>query len=298
MTSRITVPDILAAKGKRKLSMLTAYDYPMARLVDQSGVDLVLVGDTLAMVVLGHEDTLAVGMTEMLHHTRAVTRAVRRALVVGDMPFLSYQVSCEQAVINAGRFLQEGRAQAVKLEGGSRVVPQVKAIVAAGIPVQGHLGLTPQSAAQLGGFKVQGKTAEAARLLIDDARALAEAGCFSIVLEAIPSAIAARITEAIAVPTLGIGAGPDCDGQVLVIHDVLGLFDRFVPRFVKQYAQLGQSALEALQRFREEVEKGEFPGPEHAFTMSREEMDRLTGGKPGAKEKAKRVKVEGIKGQG
>ena len=275
MTKRVTVPDIMAAKGVRKLSMLTAYDYPTALWVDQSGIDMILVGDSLAMVVLGQEDTLSVGMAEMIHHTRAVSLAAKRALVIGDMPFLSYQVSVEQAVLNAGRFLQEGRAQAVKLEGGKKVAPQVRAIVNAGIPVQGHIGLTPQSSAQLGGFKVQGKTAEAARLLIEDAQALAEAGCFSIVLEAIPAAIAAQITESVPVPTIGIGAGPQCDGQVLVIHDVLGLFDRFLPRFVKRYAQLGETIRQALSSFREEVETGVFPGPEHTFSMGTEELDKL-----------------------
>jgi 3-methyl-2-oxobutanoate hydroxymethyltransferase len=224
---------------------------------------------------LGHEDTLSVGMEEMIHHTRAVSRAAERALVIGDMPFLSYQVSIEQAVLNAGRFLKDGRAQAVKLEGGARVVPQVKAMVAAGIPVQGHLGLTPQSAAQLGGFKVQGKTAEAARILIDDAHALAEAGCFSIVLEAIPAPIAARITEAVPIPTIGIGAGPGCDGQVLVLHDVLGLFERFTPKFVKQYAKLGEHIQAALTRYCQEVQTGAFPGPEHTFMMDEEEADKL-----------------------
>jgi 3-methyl-2-oxobutanoate hydroxymethyltransferase len=275
MTTRVTVPDVMAAKGQRKLSMLTAYDYSTALLVDRSGVDMILVGDSLAMVMLGHEDTLSVGMTEMLHHTRAVTRAAKRALVVGDMPFLSYQVSVEQAVLNAGRFLQEGRAQAVKLEGGARVLAQVQAMVAAGIPVQGHLGLTPQSAAQLGGFKVQGKSAEAAKVLIEDAQALAEAGCFSIVLEAIPAAIAARITASVAVPTIGIGAGADCDGQVLVVHDVLGLYERFRPRFVKQYAQLGEQMLKALTQYREEVEQGLFPGPEHGFSIKEEELEKV-----------------------
>jgi 3-methyl-2-oxobutanoate hydroxymethyltransferase len=275
MTTRITVPDIVAAKGQRKLAVLTAYDYPTALWVDRSGMDIVLVGDSLGMVVLGMEDTLSVSMAEMIHHTRAVTRAVKRALVIGDMPFLSYQVSIEQALLNAGRFLQEGRAQAVKLEGGARVLPQVRAMVAAGIPVQGHLGLTPQSSAQFGGFKVQGKTAEAARVLIEDAQALAEAGCFSIVLEAIPAPIAERITAAVPIPTIGIGAGPACDGQVLVLHDVLGLFDRFLPRFVKQYEQMGPMMLKALTRYREEVEQGIFPGPEHGFGMQDEEWDKL-----------------------
>lgn len=275
MKKRVTVPDVMAAKGVRKLSMLTAYDYPTALWVDRSGIDMILVGDSLAMVVLGQEDTLSVGMTEMLHHTRAVSIGAKRALVVGDLPFLSYQVSVEQAVMNGGRLLKEGRAQAVKLEGGARVVPQVKAMVEAGIPVQGHLGLTPQSAAQFGGFKVQGKTADAAKILIDDAMALAEAGCFSIVLEAIPSPIAAMITEAIPIPTIGIGAGPECDGQVLVIHDVLGLYDRFTPRFVKKYAKLTDEIEKAITQYREEVESGAFPGPEHSFVMKEEEMDRL-----------------------
>lgn len=279
MNKRITVPDILAAKSKRKLTMLTAYDFPTAQWVDRSGIDMILVGDSLAMVVLGHEDTLSVGMEEMIHHTRAVTRAAQRSLVIGDMPFLSYQASIEHAVLNAGRFLKDGRAQAIKLEGGARVLPQVKAIVAAGIPVQGHLGLTPQSAAQMGGFKVQGKTAEAAKALIDDAQALTDAGCFSIVLEAIPAAIAARITEAVPIPTIGIGAGRDCDGQVLVIHDVLGLFDRFIPKFVKQYARLGENIQSALSSFREDVEQGVFPGPEHIFSMDEKEAKKVSGEK-------------------
>jgi 3-methyl-2-oxobutanoate hydroxymethyltransferase len=227
------------------------------------------------MVVLGHDDTLSVGMAEMLHHTRAVARAAKRALVVGDLPFLSYQVSVAQAVENAGRFLKEGRAQAVKLEGGRRVLPQVRAIVDAGIPVQGHLGLTPQSAAQFGGFKVQAKTAAAAEALLEDAHALADAGCFSVVLEAIPAPLAARVTASVPVPTIGIGAGPGCDGQVLVTHDLLGLFERFVPRFVKQYEQLGRRMLETLARYREEVENGTFPGPEHSFGMSAEERAKF-----------------------
>ncbi len=275
MTTRVTVPEVMAAKGNRKLTELTAYDYPTAQWVDQSGIDMILVGDSLAMVVLGQEDTLSVGMDEMIHHTRAVSRAARRALVIGDMPFLSYQAGVEQAVMNAGRFLKEGRAQAVKLEGGRKVVPQVRAIVDAGIPVQGHIGLTPQSVAQMGGFKVQGKTAEAARALEEDAQALADAGCFSIVLEAIPAPIAARITDSVPVPTIGIGAGPDCDGQVLVVHDVLGLFERFVPKFVKRYAHLTQTIQDALIQFRDEVRSGQFPGPEHTFTISSEEMSKL-----------------------
>jgi 3-methyl-2-oxobutanoate hydroxymethyltransferase len=275
MTKRVTVPEIMAAKGKRKLTELTAYDYPTALWADKSGVDMLLVGDSLAMVVLGQEDTLSVGMPEMLHHTLAVSRGAKRAMIIGDMPFMSYQGSVEQALLNAGRFMKEARANAVKLEGGARVVPQIRAMVEAGIPVQGHLGLTPQSAAQFGGFKVQGKTAEAAKVLIDDARALAEAGCFSIVLEAIPSSIAEMVTEAVPVPTIGIGAGPACDGQVLVIHDVLGLFDRFIPRFVKQYAKLGDTIIEALAKYKDEVEKGIFPGPEHGFLIDDKEVKKL-----------------------
>jgi 3-methyl-2-oxobutanoate hydroxymethyltransferase len=277
MIKRVTVPEIMMAKGKRKVTELTAYDYPTALLADKSGIDMLLVGDSLAMVVLGHEDTLSVGMPEMLHHTLAVSRGAKRAMVIGDMPFMSYQGSVEQALLNAGRFMKEARANAVKLEGGARVVPQIRAMVDAGIPVQGHLGLTPQSAAQFGGFKVQGKTAEAAKVLIEDARALAEAGCFSIVLEAIPSSIAEMITEAVPVPTIGIGAGPACDGQVLVIHDVLGLFERFTPRFVKQYAKLGDAMLEALVRYKEDVEQGIFPGPEHCFRIDNEEVQKLSG---------------------
>lgn len=275
MVKRVTVPEVMAAKGKRKLTELTAYDYPTALWAEKSGVDMLLVGDSLAMVVLGQEDTLSVGMEEMLHHTLAVSRGAKRAMVIGDMPFMSYQASVEQALMNAGRFMKEARANAVKLEGGARVVAQVRAMVESGIPVQGHLGLTPQSAAQFGGFKVQGKTAEAAKVLIDDAQALADAGCFSIVLEAIPSPIAEMITEAIPIPTIGIGAGPSCDGQVLVIHDVLGLFDRFIPRFVKQYAKLGDTIIEALAKYREEVEQGIFPGPEHAFVISDQEVKKL-----------------------
>ncbi|MFW6179983.1 MAG: 3-methyl-2-oxobutanoate hydroxymethyltransferase [Desulfohalobiaceae bacterium] len=267
MPDVMSIPAIISAKGKRKLSMLTAYDYPTAYYVDQSQIDMILVGDSLAMVVLGLPDTLGVGMWEMLHHTRAVSRAVQYSVIIGDMPFMSYQASVEQAVRNAGRFLQEGRAQAVKLEGGSTVLPQIRAIVQAGIPVQGHLGLTPQSAGQLGGFKVQGRDFAAAKRLEEDAQALEEAGCFSIVLEAIPAEVADRITQAVSIPTIGIGAGPGCDGQVLVLHDLAGLFERFTPKFVKKYASLGQDLQQAVQRFRQEVESGSFPGPEHTFHL-------------------------------
>jgi len=275
MAKPVTIPDIVQAKSQRKLSMLTAYDYPTALTVDACQVDMILVGDSLAMVVLGHEDTLSVGMEEMLHHTRAVTRAANHALVVGDMPFLSYQTGPQEAVHNAGLFLKKARAKAVKLEGGAAVVDTVRAIVQAGIPVQGHLGLTPQSAGQFGGFKVQGRTVEAAKQLIEDAQALKEAGCFSIVLEAIPAEIAARVTEAVSIPTIGIGAGPDCDGQVLVFHDLVGLFDRFTPKFVKRYAESGSTMQQAVARYKEEVENGSFPSEEQSFFLTEAERQRL-----------------------
>jgi len=272
MMQRMTAPAVAAAKGERKLAMLTAYDYAGARLAEAAGVDMLLVGDSLAMVVLGYEDTLSVTMDEMLHHVRAVSRGASRALVVADMPFLSYQVSVAEAVANAGRFLKEGRAGAVKLEGGREVAPQVRAMVDAGIPVLGHVGLTPQHVATLGGFKVQSKTAEAAAKLVEDTRILAEAGCFGVVLECIPAAVAAVVTEVLPVPTIGIGAGPDCDGQVLVFHDVLGLYDRFQPKFVKQYAALGTLAQEALTHYVDEVKRNVFPGPEHVFPMDQEAL--------------------------
>ncbi|MBU1003551.1 MAG: 3-methyl-2-oxobutanoate hydroxymethyltransferase [Proteobacteria bacterium] len=275
MTDKMTVPGVVSRKGGRKLSMLTAYDAVLARLADASGVDMILVGDSLAMVGLGQPDTLAVGMDAMVHHTRAVSRGTERALVVGDMPFMSYQTCDEEAVRNAGRFLAEGRAGAIKLEGGARMLSRVRAIVAADIPVMGHIGLTPQSVAKLGGFKVQGKTAKAGRALVDEARLLEEAGCFSLVLEAVPAPIAQLITEAVSIPTIGIGAGPHCDGQVLVTHDVLGLFDRFTPRFVKRYAELGRAAVAAMEDFRKEVEEGTFPAEEHCFDMPAAEIEKL-----------------------
>ena len=226
MEKPVTVPDILLAKGGRKLTMLTASDACLGRIVDQAGADMVLVGDSLAMVALGQPDTLAVGLETMLLLTRAVSSAVSRALVVGDMPFMSYQPSDEMAVISAGRFLAEAKASAVKVEGGARMLPRIRAMAAADIPVMGHIGLTPQSMARMGGFKVQAKTAETARILVEDARALAEAGCFAIVLEGIPGEVAQLVTEACPVPTIGIGAGPHCDGQVLVVQDVLGQIGR------------------------------------------------------------------------
>jgi 3-methyl-2-oxobutanoate hydroxymethyltransferase len=267
---RTTAPDVAAAKGVRKIVMLAAYDFTSARLAEAAGVDVILVGDSLAMVVLGHDDTLSVTMEEMLHHVRAVARGAGTALVVADMPFMSYQASVETAVANAGRFLKEGRAGAVKVEGGRAIVPQVRAMVAAGIPVLGHVGLTPQHVAALGGFKVQSKTAEAAAELVADAIALAEAGCFAVVLECIPAPVAAAVTRTVPIPTIGIGAGPDCDGQVLVFHDVLGLYDRMRPRFVKQFAALGKQAVTALTGYAEAVRNSDFPGAEHSFSMASE----------------------------
>ena len=249
----------------KKITMLTAYDYSTAALLDQVGIDILLVGDSLGMVVLGYETTLPVTMEEMLHHTRAVARASKRAMVVGDMPFMSYQVSTEQALENAGRFLKEADAHAVKLEGGVEIVDTVKRLVDSGIPVMGHLGLTPQSIHQLGGYGVQGKEDEAAKKMIDDAIALEEAGIFSLVLECVPTALAKGITEQISVPTIGIGAGVYCDGQVLVTHDLLGIFEKFVPKFVKRYVELNKPIKEAVNRFIEEVKQGKFPGPEHSF---------------------------------
>lgn len=271
-TESVTVPSVAARKGGERLTMLTAYDYSLARLADAAGVDMVLVGDSLAMVGLGQRDTLAVGLDAMIHHTRAVSRGVERALVVADMPFGSYQACDADAVRGAARFLAEGRAGAVKVEGGERVLGRIEAIVRADIPVMGHIGLTPQSVARMGGFKVQGRTARAARALLDDARRLEDAGCFALVLEAVPAPVARAATAAVGIPTIGIGAGPHCDGQVLVTHDVLGLFDRFTPRFVKRYAELGQAATQAMAAFCAEVRSGAFPGPEHSFTMDAAEL--------------------------
>ena len=272
---KLTIPDIRNRKNATPIAEVTAYDYPWARLADQAGMDIVLVGDSLGMVVLGYTDTVSVTMEEMIHHTRAVVRGVEHALVVTDMPFGSCSSSFPAAIDNAVRILKEGRADAVKVEGGVAMAKTVAAMVAAGIPVQGHIGLTPQTATSLGGFKVQGKSAQAAHQLIDDALALEAAGCFSIVLEAIPAPLAEHITGRLAIPTIGIGAGPDCDGQVLVIHDLVGLYDRFTPKFVKQYARINEPVGEALRQYREEVQNRTFPTAAHSFTMKAEEMDRL-----------------------
>lgn len=256
----------------RPITMLTAYDYPGALLVDEAGIDLILVGDSLAMTVLGHPNTVSVTMDEMLHHCKAVARGAKRAFLIGDMPFMSYQVERSEAVRNAGRFLKEGNMDAIKLEGGREVAETIGAIVAAGIPVMGHLGLTPQTATKLGGYKVQGKTAAAAQRLLEDALILQEAGCFAIVLEAIPAAVGQMVSQKLTVPTIGIGAGPHCDGQVLVFHDLLGLFDRFTPKFVKRYADLRQPILEALRAYRQEVEAREFPSSAHSFNIDEAEL--------------------------
>ncbi|HIJ19639.1 MAG TPA: 3-methyl-2-oxobutanoate hydroxymethyltransferase [Deltaproteobacteria bacterium] len=259
----------------KKVTMMTAYDYPTARLVDQAEMDTILVGDSLGMVVLGYDSTVPVTMDEMIHHCKAVCRGTEKSFVLGDMPFLSYHVSVEKAVENAGRFIKEAGCEAVKLEGGTEMVPVVEAIVRAGIPVCAHIGLTPQSATKLSGFKVQGKDAEGARELVKAARDLEKAGAFMIVLECIPDLVAKRITEEVNMITIGIGAGKFCDGQVLVYHDLVGLFERFTPKMVKQYVNLAPQIREALVQYRIEVENNDFPGPEHTFVMSPEEAEKI-----------------------
>jgi len=254
----------------RKITVLTAYDYPMALLIDRAGVDVILVGDSGGMTVLGYENTIPVTMDEMLMMTKAVTRAVKRALVVVDMPFMSYEAEPAEAVRNAGRFVKEGLAHAVKVERGLPSLPAVRAITDAGIPVMGHVGLTPQTTVLTEGFKVQGRSLDAARRILDDALALEKAGVFAVVLEAIPSALARVITDRLTVPTIGIGAGPDCDGQVLVTHDLLGFFDRFAPKFTKRYADLATVIGDAVGQFREDVIERRFPGPAHAFSIDEE----------------------------
>ncbi len=273
--AKVTVNDIVRMKGKQKVTMLTAYDYPMAALVDKAGIDMILVGDSLANVVLGLKSTTEVGMAEMLHHAKAVTRAVNRAMVVGDMPYESYQVHPEDCVKNARRFIDEAKCDCVKLEWFERCLEVTEKIIKAGIPVVGHIGLTPQTADKLGGFKVQGKDAEAAKKLIDQAQALAALGCFAIVLECVPDKIARIITEKISVPTIGIGAGADTDGQVLVLHDALGLFDRYTPKFVKKYINLSPMILTAIEEYKREVIEGKFPSAEHSFSIKEEELKKL-----------------------
>ena len=265
---KVSIIDLQNKKVKgRPMTMMTAYDYPTAQIVDRAGIDMILVGDSLAMVVLGYENTVSVTMEEMLHHCKAVARGAKHSLLIGDMPFMSYQVSVPQAVENAGRFLKEGNMDVVKLEGGKDRAEVVRAIVRAGIPVVGHIGLTPQTISMLGGFRVQGKSVQAALSVIDDAVALEEAGCFAMVVEGVPDRVAAIITEKLSIPTIGIGAGKQCDGQVLVLHDMLGMFDRFTPKFVKKYATFFETGTKALQDYIADVENGAFPGPEHVYTI-------------------------------
>ena len=279
---KITVQDILFMKGKRKITMLTAYDYPLASLMDKAGIDIILVGDSLANVVLGLDSTTKVGMTEMIHHAKAVTRAVKHALVVGDMPYDSYQVlptgkqvTSDESVKNARRFIEEAKCDVVKLEWFDRCLEVTEQIIKAGIAVMGHIGLTPQTADKIGGFKVQGKDAEAAQRLIEQAVQLEKLGCFSIVLECVPDKIAEMITKKIKIPTIGIGAGVNCDGQVLVTHDLLGLFERFTPKFVKKYINLSPLITKAIEEYRDEVIQGKFPAAEHSFGIKEEELKKL-----------------------
>src|SRR4030067_1853274 len=275
---KITPVDVQAMKreGKR-IAMLTAYDYPLALLEDRAGIEIILVGDSLGMTVLGYENTVPVTMEPRITHTKAVTRGARYALIIGDMPFMSYNTSEREAIFNAGRFMKEGGADAVKLEGGASVKEIVRAIVRAGIPVMGHSGLTPQTISMLGGFKVQGRDAQAAQKIIDDALTMEDAGAFSVLLEAIPAPIAKRITERLKIPTVGIGAGIHCDGQVLVVHDMLGLFDRFTPKFAKRYVNLSEHMLKAFEAYREEVLKGTFPTDHHSFHIAEKELDKIKG---------------------
>ncbi len=270
--ARLTIPEIIEKKGTEKITMLTAYDASMARMIEAAGIDMVLVGDSLGMVVLGYDSTVPVTMDEMIHHASAVRRGTD-GFVVGDMPFLSYQVSIAQTISNAGRFLKEAGCDAVKLEGGVEVADTVRAVVTAGVPVMGHIGLTPQTASQLGGYKVQGKDCESARRMLADAEALAEAGAFAIVLECVPDGLASFISSRIGVPTIGIGAGAGCDGQVLVTHDLLGMFDKFIPGFVRQYASLAPRIQEAVVAYGKDVRDGNFPAEEHCFKMQVEVAD-------------------------
>ncbi|MHA1653048.1 MAG: 3-methyl-2-oxobutanoate hydroxymethyltransferase [Candidatus Thorarchaeota archaeon] len=275
---RVTTHKIRMMKKKgRKIVMLTAYDAPTAQILSECGVDIILVGDSVGNSLLGYESTIPVTLEDVIHHCAAVRRGNPRSLIVGDMPFMTYKVSIEQALENCARMLQEGGAEAVKIEGGGRVVETVRAVVDAGIPVMGHIGLTPQSIFEFGGYRVQGRTADAAERLIEQAQRLEDAGVFSIVIELVPSETARAITESVSVPTIGIGAGPHCDGQVLVLWDMLGLFEDFKPKFVKQYANIRRVIVDAVNQYAEEVRSGMFPDPEHSFEMSEEESGRLYG---------------------
>jgi len=273
---KVSILDVQQAKEEnRKLTMMTAYDYPFGLLADEAGIDIVLVGDSLGMVVMGLEGTVEVNMEHMIHHIRAVARGCKNPFIVGDMPFMSYNTSIREAIINAGRLLKEGGCESIKLEGGVDFAPTIEAIVKAGIPVQGHIGLTPQTASALGGFKMQGRDAAAAKQIIDDAKALEGAGVFSMILEAVPAPLGKLVAEAVKVPVIGIGAGPDVDGQVLVTHDMIGLFDKFVPKFVKQYTNIRKVILDALSEYKQEVLDVKFPAPEHSFKMPAEALEQL-----------------------
>lgn len=274
--ARVTVTNLREKKqAGTPITMLTSYDYAMAKLVDEAGIDMILVGDSLGNVALGYDSTLPVTMEDMVHHTKAVCRAAKQAMVVADMPFMSYQTSTRDALYNAGRLVKEAGAQAVKLEGGIEILEAVRAIVSAGIPVVGHLGLTPQSIHQLGGFKVQGKDSQTAQKLLDDAKLLAKAGICALVLECVPEKLAAKVTEAVETPTIGIGAGSACDGQVLVINDMLGMYSDFTPKFVKKFAHLQQQMKEAVEAYKEEVANRSFPAKEHTFAMGDDVLDKL-----------------------
>lgn len=271
-----TVTTFQNAKNKKeKITMLTAYDYSTAKLIDEAGVNSILVGDSLGMVMLGYEDTISVTMEDMIHHGAAVARGAKNALVIIDMPFMSYQTSIYDAVVNAGRLMKEGRAGAVKLEGGIEMVPQIEAIVKSSIPVVAHIGLTPQSVNAFGGFKVQGKDEATAKKLIDDAKAVEAAGAFAVVLECVPEKLAQLVSESISIPTIGIGAGNGCDGQVLVYQDMLGMYSDFTPKFVKKYAELGTDMKAAFEKYIEEVQSGVFPGKEHTFAISEDVITKL-----------------------
>lgn len=274
MKNTVTTFQKAKQEGKR-LSMLTAYDYSTAKLMDESGIHGILVGDSLGNVVLGYEDTISVTMEDMIHHGAAVARGAKNALVVIDMPFMSYQTSVYDALVNAGRLMKEGRGGAVKLEGGAEVAPQIKAITQAGIPVMAHLGLTPQSINAFGGFKVQGKTEAAAKKLLEDAKIVEEAGAFAVVLECVPAKLAAMVTAELSIPTIGIGAGKGCDGQILVYQDMLAMYSDFTPKFVKHYANIGEQMKAAFTAYRQEIEEGAFPGPEHEFAISEEVLEKL-----------------------
>ena len=273
---KITIQDVKQAKkDNRKLTMVTAYDYPFGLMADEAGVDIVLVGDSLGMVVMGLDGTVEVTMEHMIHHIKAVVRGCKNALVVGDMPFMSYNTSIREAIVNAGRLMKEGGCDVVKLEGGVDFAPTVEAIVKAGIPVQGHIGLTPQTASALGGFKMQGKDAKAARRIVDDAKALEDAGVFSMILEAVPAPLGEIVAKAVNIPVIGIGAGNKVDGQVLVTHDMIGLFDKFVPKFVKQYTKIRPIIIDAMKAYKKEVLEEVFPAEEHSFNMPEETLEEL-----------------------